>query len=55
MFFRKTKTELSKIYFIFERKGTLLPKDIMSLRLWCLCVFGKTPKTPKDEPDVFLM
>jgi len=27
----------------------------MSLHLWCLYIFGKMPRIPKDEPDVFLM
>ena len=34
---------------------TLLLKDVVSFRLWCLYVFPKTPKTPKDGPAVFLM
>jgi len=34
---------------------TLLFKDIMSSRLWCLYVFPKTRKTPKDGPAIFLI
>ena len=40
---------------VFQRIGTLLSKDVTSLRLWHLYVFAKMPKMPKDEPDIFLM
>jgi len=41
--------------YIFQRKGTLVSKDMTSLHLWHLYIFGKTPKMPKDKPNVFLM
>jgi hypothetical protein len=34
---------------------TLLLKDVMSFRLWCLYISPKTPKMPKDRPAIFLM
>ena len=34
---------------------TLLFKDVVSSRLWCLYIFPKTWKMPKDGPAVFLM
>jgi hypothetical protein len=51
----KDARHLSKTSGVFPRPGTLLCKDAASLYLLHLYIFVKMPKTPKEEPDIFLM